>query len=54
VILGLNGCFAKWWLGLLIGHFQKEQAGEPLDTIALADALISQDIAVIPLALDDR
>ncbi len=40
-------------LGILIIHFQEDQIGELLDVIAIRDAVIPQDVAVIPDTLDD-
>jgi hypothetical protein len=33
---------------LLIGHFQEQQVGELLDVIAVADAVITQNVALVP------
>ena len=44
--------FAQHGCGLII-HFQEEQIGELLDVIAIRDAVVAQDVAVIPDTLDD-
>jgi hypothetical protein len=33
---------------LLVGHLEKEQVGELLDVIAVGDAVVAQDVAIIP------
>ena len=38
---------------LLVGHLEKEQVRELLDVIAVRDAVVAQDVAVIPQALND-
>ena len=38
---------------LLVGHLEEEQVGELLDVVAVGDAVVAQDVAVVPEALDD-
>ena len=38
---------------LLVGHLEEEQVGELLDIVAIGDAVVPQDVAVVPQALDD-
>ena len=38
---------------LLVGHLEKEQVGQLLDIVAIRDAVVAQDVAVIPEALND-
>jgi hypothetical protein len=37
----------------LVGHLEEQQIGELLDVIAVAHAVVAQDVAVIPEFLDD-
>jgi len=39
---------------LLGGHLEEEQVGELLDVVAVGHAVVAQDVAVVPDALDDR
>ena len=41
------------WPAALISHLQKQQIGELLDIVAVAHAVVAQDVAVIPEFLDD-
>ncbi|VVB62827.1 Uncharacterised protein [uncultured archaeon] len=50
---GYGGWLANWWLGLLIGHLQEEEVGELLQVVAVAHAVVSEDMAVVPDPLDD-
>jgi len=38
----------------LVGHLQKKQVGKLLDVILVREAVISQNIAVVPQFLNDR
>jgi len=40
-------------LGALVGHLEKEQIGQLLDVIAVAHAVIPQNVAVVPEFLDN-
>jgi hypothetical protein len=37
----------------LVGHFQEQQIGELLDVVAVAHAVVAQDVAVVPEFLDE-
>ena len=37
----------------LVGHLQEQQIGELLDVVAVAHAVVTQDVAVVPEFLDD-
>ena len=39
--------------GLLVGHLQEKEVGELLHIVAVAHAVVSEDIAVVPEPLDD-
>lgn len=39
--------------GILIVHFQEDEIGKLLDVIAIGNAVVAQDIAVVPDALND-
>ena len=39
--------------GALGGHFEKEQVRELLNVVAVGDAIVAEDMAVVPEALDD-
>ncbi len=51
--LGDDGGPVEGRLGLLIGHLEEEQVGQLLDVVAVADAVVPQDVTVIPQALDN-
>jgi hypothetical protein len=38
---------------LLISHLEEDEVGQLLDVITIADALITEDVAVVPDFLDD-
>lgn len=40
-------------LGLLVGHLEEEQVGELLDVVAVGEAVVAEDVAVVPELLDD-
>lgn len=40
-------------LRVLVIHLEKEQVGELFHVIAIGDAIVTQDVAVVPEALDD-
>ena len=48
---GFPGCRAA--LAALVGHLQEQQIGELLDVVAVAHAVVAQDVAVVPEFLDD-
>ena len=37
----------------LVGHLEEEQVGELLDVVAVGQAVVAQDVAVVPELLDD-
>ena len=41
------------WPRLLVGHLEEEQKGELLDVVAVRQAVIPQDVAVVPELLDE-
>src|SRR6266536_6141858 len=41
-------------LRALIGHFEEEQVGELLDIVAVGHTIVTQEVTVVPEALDDR
>ncbi len=41
-------------LVLLLGHLQEQQVGQLLDVVAVRQAVIPQDVAVVPELVDDR
>ena len=42
-----------WRLGALVRHFEEEQIGELLDVIAIGEAVIAEDVAVVPEFVDE-
>ena len=40
-------------LRLLVGHLEEEQVGELLEVVAVGEAVVAQDVAVVPEALDE-
>ena len=40
-------------LRLLVGHLEEEQEGELLDVVAVGQAVVAQDVAVVPELVDD-
>ena len=40
-------------LRLLVRHLQEEQEGELLDVVAVGEAVVAEDVAVVPELLDD-
>ena len=45
---GYNRLLAERRFGLLVRHFQEQQIGQLFHIIAVTDAVIAEDIAVIP------
>jgi hypothetical protein len=41
-------------LAALVGHLEKQKISELFDVIAVAHAVVAQDVAVIPEFLDKR
>jgi hypothetical protein len=41
------------WPAALVGHLQEQQIGELLDVVAIAHAVVAQDVAVVPEFLND-
>src|SRR5690606_16151899 len=41
-------------LTLLLGHFQEQQIGELLQVVAVRQAVIAEDVAVVPQLVDDH
>lgn len=52
MLFGDDGGFAEQG-GLLVGHFEEQQVGELFDVVAIADAIVAEDVAVVPEFLDD-
>jgi len=52
-VLGDDGGFAVRRFGLLVRHFQEEQEGELFDVVTVREAVIAEEIAVVPEFLDD-
>src|SRR4051794_36540479 len=48
-----GGGMAPGRLGPLVGHLQEQRVGELLDGVAVAEAIVPQDVAVVPELLDD-
>ena len=40
-------------LRLLVGHLEEEQVRELLDVVAVGEAVVAEDVAVVPELLDD-
>jgi hypothetical protein len=47
-----GGRFVEGRLRLLVGHLQEEQERQLLDVIAIGQAVVAEDIAVVPELLD--
>ena len=45
---GDDGRLAEWRFGLLVRHFQEQQIGQLFHIIAVTDAVIAEDVTVIP------
>ena len=45
---GDNGFLAERRFGLFVRHFQEQQIGQLLHIIAVADAVIAEDVTVVP------
>ena len=56
---GCPSCSRRGWrwaapeIALLLVHLEEEQVGELFDVVAVGDAVVAQDVAVVPEALDD-
>ena len=50
---GDGGGFVEGRFGLLIGHFEEQEEGELLDVVAVGEAVIPEDVAVVPELLDE-
>ena len=40
-------------LRLLVRHLEEQQVGELLDVVAVGEAVVAEDVAVVPELLDD-
>jgi len=49
----LDDGFLVQLVDLLVGHLEEEQVGELFHVIAIGDAVVPEDVAVVPQALDD-
>jgi hypothetical protein len=48
-----GGGVVVWRLGALVGHLEEEEVGQLLDVVAVGEAVVAQDVAVVPEFLDD-
>ncbi len=53
VEVGRDGAGLAEHIGAFLVHLQEKQVGELLDVIAVGDAVVAQNVAVVPDALDD-
>jgi hypothetical protein len=37
---------------LLVGHLEEEEVGELLDVVAVGEAVVAEDVAIVPLLLN--
>ena len=50
---GDDGRLSEWRFGLLVRHFEEQQIGQLFHVIAVADAVVAEDVTVIPEFLYD-
>jgi len=53
VPLGDDRWLAPRRLCALVGHLEEEEVGELLDVVAIRQAVVAKDFAVVPELLDD-
>ena len=51
--LGRDGRFLTQFALFLVSHLEKEQVGELLQVVAVRDAVVAQDVAIVPDPLDN-
>ena len=52
-VVGASGYSGEELLRLLVRHLQEEEARELLDIVAVGEAVVSENVAVVPQLLDD-
>jgi hypothetical protein len=52
-VLNRDGAGFAEHAAVLVVHLEEEQVGELLDVVAVGHAVVAQDVAVVPEALDD-
>ena len=52
--VGNDGGSVERRLRLLVGHLQEQQVGQLLDVVAVREAVVAEDVAVVPELRDER
>lgn len=52
-LLGNGGWAVPRWLSLLVYHFEEEQVGQLLDVSLVGEAVVTEDVTVVPKLLYD-
>ena len=50
---GIGDGLRQWGLRLLVGHLEEQQVRQLLDVVAVGEAVVAEDVAVVPELLDD-